>query len=386
MKMMSNGKCINIAFISDIHLGNRLVPAANTIKGLVHSFSDTVMGKLDMVVIAGDLFDSELTLSQDAVIDIQLWMIYFLKRCRRFNVKLRSLEGTPSHDRGQNSQLPLLNSAISKDEQADLRYYDKLTIDHEEDYDMDFLYVPDEWRHDVNDTWNEVLELLGNHGIDKVDFSIMHGMFKYQIPEAYNMVGHSEDNYLSITRRYITIGHVHTMTTFDRILAQGSFDCVRHGEPGTKGFFIVKSHENQIDDKITFMENKHVTPFTTIDICGVKYGDAVVLIEKEIYAHTLSKRKALHIRLAMPNDDIAKGIYSGFKKDFPDYIWSNKIVKPKLKPGDVDLVAKKIEFKPINKNTINGLILEDMKSANENIGDDILEEAMEILNRLKQAT
>ena len=57
---------LNIACISDIHLGNKRNNARNIIKNLYAAFPDnSKTGELDIIFIAGDVFDSLFSLSDN---------------------------------------------------------------------------------------------------------------------------------------------------------------------------------------------------------------------------------------------------------------------------------------------------------------------------------
>ena len=65
--------------------------------------------KLDLILLAGDIFDHLLTLPQEEVDEIQAWITELLAICAKYNILLRVLEGTPSHDWKQSRQFVNLN-------------------------------------------------------------------------------------------------------------------------------------------------------------------------------------------------------------------------------------------------------------------------------------
>lgn len=173
---------INIASISDIHLGH---PRTNTyliVENLYKAFPDNEeTAKLDLILLAGDVFDRLLTLPQEEVDAIQMWIAHLLYVCEKYNIILRVLEGTPSHDWKQSRQFANINAAMKKP--ANLKYVEVLSIETIEELGgLTVLYVPDEWNHDANVTRQQVIDLLKQHGLEKVDVACMHGAFDYQLP------------------------------------------------------------------------------------------------------------------------------------------------------------------------------------------------------------
>ena len=262
--------CLNIATISDIHLGHPRVKTVDIIARLDAAFpSNTATAELDIIFIAGDLFDQVLNLPEGQVTDIHMWMYRLLATCKKRNIKLRVMEGTPSHDRGQSVLFETVNTLSGIG--ADCKYINTVTVEHIEDLNIQVLYVPDEWRHDPDDTWVDVQEALRIAGVEKVDYGIMHGVFEHQLPRHLKLPSHMSSRYLSIVRKYISIGHHHTMTVMDRVLAQGSFDRLKHGEEEAKGYFRItsRSRTDNKQDTVVFVENKDATTFKTINLVGL---------------------------------------------------------------------------------------------------------------------
>jgi len=136
------------------------------------------------------------------------------------DICLRVLEGTPSHDRRQSRQFKIVKALLGIE--MDLKYVDTLSIEHNEKFDCTFLYLPDEWRGCNEQTKEEVKRLLVQHNLESVDFAFMHGSFPHQLPNIKHIPVHDPEFYLSIVNKYIFIGHIHVMSQYERILAQGS--------------------------------------------------------------------------------------------------------------------------------------------------------------------
>lgn len=273
---------LNVACISDIHIGHPKVTSVSILDGLYKAFpNNKETADLDIIFIAGDFFDRNLHLSHEHVGEIQLFISYLIRLCEQHNIVLRNLEGTPSHDWKQGCLFMQIHALL--DSKADVRWIENLSIEYIESLDVNVLYVPDEWEHDPNETWKQVKGLLNDHGLDKVDFSIMHGMFEFQIPQHINISHHMSERYLGITNHYISIGHHHTQRSFKRVLVQGSFDRLCHGEEGAKGHYRIHVNVNGSGkDELTFVENDLATKFVTINCLDLTLSDTLDLLKERI--------------------------------------------------------------------------------------------------------
>jgi hypothetical protein len=314
MLMTGKGtKPLHLAFVSDIHLCHSRVSSKNILKSLKAAFPDNrETGALDAIFIGGDLFDQVAHLSDADVQAIELWMADLLSVCKRWNIILRVLEGTPSHDRGQSVLFETINTITGI--QADCKYVDTLSIERMESLGLDVLYVPDEWRMDPEDTWQDVQAVLLQHGLDSVDYAIMHGMFEFQLPTNVVLPCHDSERYQSIVKRYISMGHHHAARFHGRIFAQGSLDRLAHGEEGAKGHVRVTDYgcKDHAGDEIVFVENPHATRFVTYE------GEA---LSDERVEETLKEAGSLppgsHVRFTVPRNDACLPLLQAFKHNAP---------------------------------------------------------------------
>lgn len=257
---------IKVATVSDIHLSNRSNPTKNIIANLSKAFPDDEnTGELDILFLAGDVFDGLINLPDENVIDIDLWICNILRICKKHNIILRVLDGTKSHDWYQSARFVELNTITKIN--ADVKYIKDLSIEHIDKFDIDILYVPDEWSPNTLDTQEQVKALLGVKGLVQVDFSIMHGQFPHQLPQHVKKIPiHDPSFYLNITRHYVFIGHVHTHSCFDRIIAQGSFDRLSHGQEEPKGYVRAEINLDTEEKEWFFIENVGAKIYKTIKI------------------------------------------------------------------------------------------------------------------------
>lgn len=252
--------------LSDIHLGSKRNPSEDIIENLNRQFKDdSQFAELDLIVIAGDIFDSLLNSVDVLVIDV--WISRFLSLCKKHDVSLRVLKGTPSHDWEQSCRFTYINEKINNIG-ADLIYIKDLSIRYEEKFDMNFLFVPDEWSATTEQTLSQVRDLLKRKGLTQVDYAFMHGNFEHQLPSHLKLQKHDSKSYLEIVKYLIFIGHIHTYSNFDRIYAQGSFDRMSHGEEEPKGYLRVTRQADGYH-VVKFIENKHAKKFVTLDYTGL---------------------------------------------------------------------------------------------------------------------
>lgn len=276
-------KPFKLASISDIHLGHPTNSTAKIIGRLNQILSnEDFLKKIDLLVLVGDVFDRLLDMSNPDVILIDEWIARLLRICYRHKVMVRVLEGTPSHDRKQSARFESINEINTKAGcgPALLKYVSELSIECIDEFDIDVLYVPDEWGPTADDTFDQVLELMNKAKLDCVDFAFMHGMFEHQL-DIPGLPCHSSEKYLSIVKHLIFIGHIHKYSSFERIYAQGSTDRLAHGEEEPKGFLFADILESG-DYKVSFVENREATIYKTIPIDQSDMVEALLYIEEVV--------------------------------------------------------------------------------------------------------
>lgn len=281
MKMI---KPISYIELSDIHLGHRRVTPEIMVYQLIAFFNTNmaIVSVCDYIFIAGDLWDRLLEWPSTEVTECTVFTNYLVALCKKFNIKLRVLEGTPSHDWRQSTHLMAAKRLI------DVRYYGKLTIDVEDD-GLTVLYIPDEWSHCSSDTFDDVKTLMVSKGLEKVDLVMMHGHFGFQIPEHLPKIPrHSEADYLSIVKYFVHCGHDHRFAVFPTgttcspaIISAGSTGRLAHNEEEPKG--MVHCVLNTDGGTYTFLENTYATVFKTVTITQKSVEKTIAYLRKAIY-------------------------------------------------------------------------------------------------------
>jgi DNA repair exonuclease SbcCD nuclease subunit len=283
-------KALHLAVISDIHLGHKRNSTSEIIANLRCAIPDDAKSsELNIIFLAGDVFDDLLNLPDNDVLEISGWISHLLYVCKKHDILLRILEGTPSHDWKQ-SQLFLMIEKITNSG-ADVKYITDLSIEYIERFDINVLYVPDEWDNPET-TMVQVHQLLRAKGLEKVDYAIMHGQFEYQLPAHVKAPKHDSASYLAIVKELIFIGHVHLHSRYDRIIAQGSFDRLSHGEEGPKGHVRAIIYPDGRKD-ITFVENVNAKKFVTIKVNDMSLDDSLAVIDD----NTMFLPEKSHVRI-----------------------------------------------------------------------------------------
>src|SRR5690606_34198135 len=140
------------AIFSDVHLGHRTTPTEHIIQQLKLALpTNEETSNLDIIWISGDLFDRFLPLNHPDLPLIHEYIAWLLRLCKRHDIVLRVLEGTPSHDNKQAWLVEAINADVEIG--ADAKHVESLSIEYIERFGIHVLYIPDEWSADNDDTW-----------------------------------------------------------------------------------------------------------------------------------------------------------------------------------------------------------------------------------------
>ena len=282
MELTALNESIKVGWSQDQHLFHRRLGVDRPIAALKHLFpDDDYYGELDCHFYGGDFFDHLVENVGDEDLPVVFsYMGWRLRVAARRGVPIRILKGTPSHDREQNVYWETINNVLETP--ADLKYIDTLCIESHPVLG-DILYIPDCWKPTADEVWEDVCEALRVKNITKVDWIIMHGAFKHQLPEhlhskVHNL--HDSDRYADITRKYVLVGHVHLRSQYRNIISCGSLDRQAFNEEAPKG--ALRIHCNPAGDDIIFMENPHARTMITLDVADMQFEDVVDLVDKTI--------------------------------------------------------------------------------------------------------
>lgn len=369
---------IKICTISDIHLGNNRNKTEDIIRALDDNLlNNPAVKSCNILFIAGDLFDRLLAPDAPERTDIFHWFVRLCKFCARNSIILRILEGTPSHDWKQSEIFPTLREI--SETVLDFKYIKNLSIEHFDKYNVNVLYMPDEWRPTAQETLDQVKELLKSKGIETVDFGVFHGNFEYQLPMKMNHVSaHSSEEYLKLVKHLIFIGHIHTHSRFERIVAQGSFDRLSHNEEEPKGFVIAEVNTTTNTRDVFFIENKDARVYKTIDCSGLSLQETI-----EKATETIKHLPAnSNIRIAAENTNPIFTNMDVLLRLCPTITWSKKDLTEKVNDiskhfDNTDELYKAIQ---LTKDNLPEILLS--RSIFKNVSVDILQRSIRHLQEV----
>lgn len=373
---------LNIIELSDVHLGHRTTETEHIIENLLLLLPDVPsMSEVDMIIIAGDLFDRLLNLSAYDVYVIHKWIYGLLSLCKKHDIVLRVLEGTPGHDNGQNLLIPEINeqSGIG----CDVVYFNTLDIEFIPKFDIHVLYIPDEYHPEAAQTLAEVRLLMAERNLAKVDFAVMHGQFDYQIPpNLLNRIPHHDSKaYLELVKYIIFIGHIHQHSQYERILVAGSTDRLQHGEEEDKGIIKATVYENG-DFEAEFVVNKGAKQYRTLDVSSQELSQALDYI-KSIVEYVPD---GSYLRIRANQDDSIVNSLRELRTTYPQITWTvqtEKAVSSKLdKP-----VRPEVIMDNLHRNTIPTLMEKRVSGKYDNATtSEIVETLKGIINETSDNT
>lgn len=312
-------KDISYLTLSDIHTLNDSNETGYICESIREYFSDfkptSRFVDLDIIFLAGDIFDTYKDSKSNDVVKVIGIMRELMSFCVRHDIKLRVLKGTPGHDYDQSELFTPI--ALAYEGKLDYKYAEVLSIEKMDDLGLSILYVPDEWAGSAAKCREQVIDLMKMHHLEKIDIACMHGMFDFQIPDlGEHPLKHDTQWYLSIIRYFINIGHDHTFKTFDRIIVQGSFDRIAHGEEGKKGgvvCYLRPGAENWFD----FIENKRARIYKTITVKSKDLDTAIEQVRKVL--DKLPDNS--HVRISTGPDNPILTVMDEFKRAHPKMIF-----------------------------------------------------------------
>lgn len=283
-----------------------------------------------------------------------------MRFCARHKIKLRILEGTPSHDWKQSKIANAVYELIKED--LDFKYVSTLFIEYIADFNCHVLYVPDEWNASTDVTLKQVRDMMAEMYLTEVDIACMHGSFGHQLPAAaHNAPRHDSAAYLALVRHFITIGHIHVHSVFERILAQGSFDRISHNEEEPKGAVLFNISEKN-GDTFSFIENKGAKIFKTIILKSKDLEKSLLQIEKVVAKIPDNS----YVRIKATKDHPLYVAFDELKIKFPMYTFTKTNLEDE---EDSTLIVNNAvtldkEYNPItiNRDNIVALIMDGVRS------------------------
>jgi len=312
---------INMFIISDIHLGHNINNATDMIQNLYLFLEkhEQHLNKTNVFIIPGDTYDRLLNANSKDYVEIIKFLTYLVKFCASKNIKLRILEGTPSHDM---RQLKVLYTIIQDlNINVDFKYIDTLSIEHMDDLDIDILYLPDEWKSNPKAIWEDIERVLKEHNKKKVDIVVMHGGFKYQIPM---LAEHMHDENLFVNLTYggpVISGHIHNRSAYKNIIIPGSFDRLTfNDEDEEKGGLLIIYDKKEKTFNFKYLNNKYALLFKTFDLRKTTLKNVIKKLKN-------IKQNKAHIRFIVKKEENLIDSLLDIEAMFPKFRFIIKTVK-----------------------------------------------------------
>jgi len=257
---------------------------------------------IDMIVISGDLIHKELRFSSESARIMLGCLSRTVDICERFNIQLRLMKGTATHDRSQIETISVMF--------MDKPHFKTVTTATTEEVFPDFkvLYIPEEYPASQKDFYAETIYNAPDKAYDMVFF---HGTFDFQAFQSQMYESEmpiesapifKSDDIIRITKGIATGGHIHTACDYKKkIYYHGSFSRQGQGEPQAKGFNYYQYDQSTGDTEVNFIENEKAPIFKTIDVERIfaDYSGNIELAMKEISSTV--EDESITFRLFVPN-------------------------------------------------------------------------------------
>jgi DNA repair exonuclease SbcCD nuclease subunit len=316
---------------------------------ILHTIEDNA---IDCVVIAGDYYDTKLSMaSAHSVYSVKAFSD-LIKSCEEKGIKVRQIKGTNSHD--PENQLKNL-AQIANSSRCDYKLI--LTVDEEEIFPgMNVLYIPEEYMEDSKEYYKEYFnkkyQLVFGHGMfEETNFSSKN---KYQNMKKYPVFNSKEME--ELCEGPIVFGHIHTAQRIrNRIQYTGSLVRSRFGEEEAKGFYLVDFDEETKESNFEFIENEITMRYDTIEVKSDNSVFSLLINEQINYFKNLVntyKKDYLRIKVNIPEDmlnsaafiDNMNIVFNDIKNVKLQLIENSKVKLDKELKEKVNLLMDKYNF------------------------------------------
>lgn len=363
----------NIITISDIHWGaidprEQLVSLEFIFNFLEHSVLHGI--SIDMIVLAGDYFESKLPLnSRDAIYAIQ-WFHKLYQLALKYNVgRIRMFQGTMDHD---NDQLDVFRPL--EKENSDFFKIFTHTTSEETLPDLKCIYCPDETLQTSEYEFTYVNEILAMHdiGFFHGSFDVVYGELLDAKPELMSRknVIYRYELWDKLIYGPLISGHWHDGKVYDNLYYCGSPFRYKFNEDEPKGFIFT---EYDTESK-EYLCKKIINPLCSEYISYDIYSN-MCLSQQDYSSHLTNCDKILeefkkqpylnsklrivfHVVDEKPENDT---FITGLRHKFINV----KNVKLSLKNKMKEKIKKEVAKKNKERNETYGFIHNDVKDTSE---------------------
>lgn len=331
--------------LSDVHLGHRrLDPEIMCHK--LWAFIEPKLEGINLLVLEGDLFDTAVGFSDTASRYILGFLIKLLKKCEALDITVRLLLGTFSHDRRQIINVVAIHESLGLTN--NLRYFDTVSVEYIEKFDMKVAYIPDNVPYESSEAViADIYDKMEVMGWETLDYIYIHGYFDHVLPNTNHgvKVVFREDQF-SFIDRFVVVGHVHQHSMRGKIIYNGSTERLAHNEEEAKGIVLID--DKVTEASITFIENTSATKFVTFDYSD-KTSEENIIEDFRQSLEALPDKEVIYVRIIHPSGEIRQALGSYLKNNYPLVQYSHSkgsetkvnrneeilIPKEKMSTGDI---------------------------------------------------
>ena len=239
--------------------------------------------RISYIVLTGDFYDRKISLNEEASKMSKEFLDALVELCKTYDIKLRWLRGTKTHDFNQ------LDNFKHYQLYDDLDFRIITVVEEEELFpDVSVLWIPEEYMNDQDEYYKEFLDACDEDS--KYDMIFGHGTWEHeaftcQIQESERTIKGSPvfriQDWVDKVYGPILFGHIHTHNIYrDKIYYSGSFSRWCYGEEKPKGFLDIRYDVQECEHEITFIENENALQYTTVKLSD--YVDEDSTIEERV--------------------------------------------------------------------------------------------------------
>ena len=366
---------------SDVHLGCPRLDPELTVHNLLQWIVPLIQHhKPDLIGLQGDLFDTSISYSDRWSPAIVEFIGTLLNTAREYNVAVRVLRGTFSHDRTQSNLFPILNKTLGIN--VNLKYVDCISVEHIPEWDVKIGYIPDNVPFSSSEeVITHLKEKMRERGWESLDYLYMHGSFDHTLvgpAQKHCRVLFREEQF-DFVKRFVVTGHIHMHSIKGRILNNGSLgrlDFRDTDEP--KGCILIE--DDGTNANISFLENPTTCVFKRWDLSSIDLEDTSPLTPYLKLLEDLPKNVECHIKVFHKLPEVANQIIQHFREQFPSIKFFRDRVAPKEE--DVSFPEEEEAFIPLNHpDVLVKAIVEQAQKNQQEITEEKVRQILEMVEK-----
>jgi hypothetical protein len=354
---------IKAVSFSDVHLGHgRVLPHVihTNIKKVIYP---QLNDELDILFLVGDFFDGLLDMNGQAGWVAACIIGELIEFANHHQFLIRIVRGTFSHDRMQNQFFETESDPTYIGEDLLVRVFDSISIEHLNGLDIDVMYVPDDLPCD--NAMEVVKEMISEHQLQNVDILLNHGYFSHLLPKG---IPHEPpntfqaENFDELVKGFILNGHIHQPSVYRKVISNGSFERLCHGEEEPKGFFVIYYNTESNECTHEFIENTLATTFKTFDLTKWR-TEADVLIEygkwlQLMLDEDISTSDPIFVRIICDDAMLRQAVLTFTRERNDNIILSSKKSNRNSDEDGEDICTSTVDLPIITEDNLSGMIVE----------------------------